>query len=188
MNTRTHTARSSANVNVANVPQAAVIGWGELTVHRSYLVHYAQRRVMDPALAEDLVHDVFEAVMTGRASFGGRSALRSWLVAILKHKIVDLVRQRTAHYSLEAMQDADDEGVTPPALVCPHAGPQALAEHRQQLRRTLARIQALPTGLRQAMELRVLQDGSTEDVCKQLAISEENLFVRLHRARKQLLS
>jgi RNA polymerase sigma-70 factor, ECF subfamily len=34
----------------------------------------------------------------------------------------------------------------------------------------------------------VLQDRSTEDVCRTLDISEDNLFVRLHRARKQLVS
>ena len=38
------------------------------------------------------------------------------------------------------------------------------------------------------MHLRVLQDQPTGAVCEALAISEENLFVRLHRARKQLLS
>jgi RNA polymerase sigma-70 factor, ECF subfamily len=180
-----------ANSNTLHPCAAAaahvIVAWSDLTAHRSYLVHYAQRRVMDPALAEDLVHDVFEAVMTGRASFAGRSALRSWLVAILKHKIVDLVRERVAHHSLEAMEDGDDEK-TPIALVCPHAGPEALADHRQQLRRTLARIEALPEGLRRVVELRVLRDASTEEVCDELSISEENLFVRLHRARKQLLS
>ena len=38
------------------------------------------------------------------------------------------------------------------------------------------------------MRLRVLEEQSTQDVCATLGISEENLFVRLHRARKQLLS
>ena len=38
------------------------------------------------------------------------------------------------------------------------------------------------------MRLRVLEEQSTEDVCRSLGISEDNLFVRLHRARKQLLS
>ena len=38
------------------------------------------------------------------------------------------------------------------------------------------------------MHLRVLQDQPTDIVCRTLAISEDNLFVRLHRARKQLLS
>ena len=52
----------------------------------------------------------------------------------------------------------------------------------------LQRIEALPPGLRDAMRLRVLEERSTEDVCRELGISEENLFVRIHRARKQLLS
>jgi RNA polymerase sigma-70 factor (ECF subfamily) len=52
----------------------------------------------------------------------------------------------------------------------------------------MARIDALPAGLRDVMRLRVLQDRSTDEVCAALSISEENLFVRLHRARKHLLS
>ena len=65
----------------------------ELAAHRAYLIRFAQRKLRDPALAEDAVHDVLEAVLAGRAAFGGRSALRSWLTGILKHKIVDLVRR-----------------------------------------------------------------------------------------------
>jgi len=56
------------------------------------------------------------------------------------------------------------------------------------LARALARIEALPAGLRDVMRLRVLQERPTREVCEALEISEENLFVRLHRARKHLLS
>jgi RNA polymerase sigma-70 factor, ECF subfamily len=161
-------------------------GWSEVTAHRSYLVLYARRRLLDPALAEDLVHDVFEAVMTGRARFEGRSALRTWLVGVLKHKIVDLVRERSAHQSLDAPGGEDDEQAL--ELECPAAGPAHHAEQRQRLRLVLARIESLPEGLRRAVELRLLHDRSTEEVCQALQISEDNLFVRLHRARRQLLS
>ena len=173
-----------------NPGMAVPVPWRDMVSHRSALVRFAKARLHDPMLAEDVVHDVFEAVLSGRAAFAGRAALRSWLTAILKHKIVDLVRERRAHYSLESMQDSDgdDDAHTPIALVCPQAGPQDLAEHRQQLQTVLTRIQALPEGLRRVMELRVLQDLSSQDVCAALTISEENLFVRLHRARKQLLS
>ena len=172
-------------------PQPLAVTWVDLAAHRSYLVQFARRRLMDPALAEDLVHDVFEAVVTGRAEFGGRSALRSWLVAILKHKIVDLVRQRVGHDSLE--QGHGDDGAderSGPGLefVCPQPRPDEVAEQRQRLHRTLRRIGELPLTLRRVIELRVLQDRSTEDVCRTLAISEQNLFVRLHRARRVLAS
>jgi RNA polymerase sigma-70 factor (ECF subfamily) len=166
------------------------VSWADMATHRAYLVGFARRRLLDPALAEDLVHDVFEAVASGAAAFGGRSALRSWLVAILKHKIVDLVRQRVGHDSLETghgggVDDGgdDDEGLQ---LVCPQPRPDEIAEQRQRLRRTLTRIAALPESLRGAVERRLLQDDSTEDVCRALAISEQNLFVRLHRARRAL--
>ncbi len=156
----------------------------EMLAHRAYLVRFAQRRMQDAALAEDVVHDVFEAVLSGRARFGGESSLRTWLTGVLKHKIVDLVRRRAAVLSLDAQADGTD-------LLeheCPQPRPDELAEQRQRLRQTLRRINELPNGLRDAMRLRVLDDQPTAQVCQALRISEENLFVRLHRARRQLLS
>ncbi len=158
------------------------VAWRDMVSHRGALVRFAKARLHDPMLAEDVVHDVFEAVLSGRAAFAGRAALRSWLTAILKHKIVDLVRQRAGTDSL----DMDDEDGPALAITCPNARPDELAEQRQLLARTLERIDALPPGLRDVVRLRVLEEESTESVCAQLAISEDNLFVRLHRARRQL--
>jgi RNA polymerase sigma-70 factor (ECF subfamily) len=155
--------------------------WTDLAAQRAFLVRYARQRLMDPTLAEDLVHDVFEAVMNGRAPFEGRSALRSWLVGILRHKIVDLVRQRSGHDSLD-VDDPDDAC----HLECTAPRPDEMAELRQRLARTLDRLGELPTALRDAMQLRVLAEQSTDTVCRALGITEANLFVRLHRARTQL--
>ena len=155
-------------------------------------MRFAQRKLLDPALAEDAVHDVFEAVMSGRASFEGRSALRSWLTAILKNKVVDIIRQRAryARYgsfdSSDGDQDAQDDGIY--QLECPDARPDELAEQRELLSQTLQRITTLAPGLRDVMQFRVLQDESSDAVCERLHISEASLFVRLHRARKQLLN
>ncbi len=170
----------------ASTVSPASLGWLDLAAHREYLVRYAERRLLDPALAEDLVHDVFEVVVSGRAAFAGRSALRSWLVGILKHKIVDLIRDRSWFQSLDAMTGDDSEPEWEPACTLP--GPPELAEQRERLAHTLRGIAALPEPLRRVMELRVLEDADTEVVCEALSISAENLFVRLHRARKQLLS
>ena len=170
----------------------APVAWADLVAQRSHLVRFAQRKLHDPMLAEDVVHDVFEAVLSGRALFAGRSALRSWLTGILKHKIVDLVRQRAVYDSLDDSDSAGDDGESQAhgamAFECPQPRPDELAEQREFLAHTLSRIDALPAGLRDVMRLRVLQDQPTDTVCQTLAISEDNLFVRLHRARKQLLS
>ncbi|HEY9065786.1 MAG TPA: sigma-70 family RNA polymerase sigma factor [Burkholderiaceae bacterium] len=169
---------------LAAAAAAAPVGWAELLPHRAALVRFAQRRLLDPTLAEDLVHDVFEAVLSGRAVYAGRAALRSWLTAVLKHKIVDTVRRNTGFESTHDI--ADDDGAL--AIECPQPRPDEIAEQQQLLARTLARIEALPSGLRDVMHLRVLDEQPTDAVCRALGISEENLFVRLHRARKQLLS
>jgi RNA polymerase sigma-70 factor, ECF subfamily len=169
---------SCSSARAASIP----VSWNQMLSHRSYLVRFAQRRLRDPSLAEDAVHDVFEAVVSGRAAFAGRAALRSWLTAVLKHKIVDSMRRHGRFESL------DDETAEHAAMPCPLPQPDELAAQRLLLARTLSRIEALPPGLRDAMRLRVLEEQTTAAVCAALGISEDNLFVRLHRARKQLLS
>ena len=162
-------------------------GWSALIAERAQLVRFARRRLLDPCLAEDLVHDVFEAVMTGRARFDGRASLRTWLTAILKHKIVDLVRARSGIESLdqEGSGGSDDsaEESAIAKLECPQPRPDEVATQRELLRHTLERIRALPQTLRLAFERRVLADEDSASVCAALGISENNLFVRLHRAR-----
>ena len=164
---------------------AANVNLNEMIAHRNYLVRFAQRRLRDPLMAEDAVHDVFEAVLSGRAVFAGRAALRSWLTAVLKNKIVDSVRRNVG---MDSLDDEDSEGHAVHAMECPQPRPDEIAEQQQLLAIALQRIEALPAGLRDVMRLRVLEEQSTEDVCRELGISEDNLFVRLHRARKQLLS
>lgn len=176
MNTNAPLPAASAQA-LAGLP----LCWSDLAQHRDALVRFARRKLMDPALAEDLVHDVFEAVISGRAAFAGRSALKSWLIGILKHKIVDLVRQRVGHHGLPG---EDEPGFAD--LVSAEPGPDERAEQRQRLRHTLDGIRRLPPGLRDVVQLRVLEDQPTADVCRRLRISEDNLFVRLHRARKAL--
>ena len=157
--------------------------------HRDYLVRFAQRKLHDPSLAEDAVHDVFEAVLSGRATFAGRSALRSWLTAVLKNKIVDVIRQRARFDTLDMDGDGDDGGEAAEARFFPgeQAGPQELTEQRERLHLALQGIEQLAPGLRDVMQFRVLQDESSGAVCRRLGISEASLFVRLHRARKQLM-
>ncbi|MEO8278450.1 MAG: sigma-70 family RNA polymerase sigma factor [Ideonella sp.] len=180
-------AAAASGVAAEPTADAAIaVSWPEMISHRSYLIRFAQRKLHDPVLAEDVVHDVFEAVISGRASFAGRAALRSWLTAILKHKIIDLVRQRAHFDAFETDDGSDESGAN--LVECPHARPDEVAEQREALQHTLARIDNLPPGLRDVMRLRILFDQPTEEVCASLSISEENLFVRLHRARKQLLS
>ena len=116
--------------------------------------------------------------------FGGRAALRSWLTAVLKHKIVDAVRRAPLHESL----DDERRRRRPPATTSParSRGPDEVAEQRQLLARALAGIDALPAGAaRRDAAARARGALRPSRSARELGISEENLFVRVHRARKQ---
>ncbi len=174
-----------------NANPCAPAPWDEMLMHRKFLVRFAQRRLHDPNLAEDVVHDVFEAVLSGRAAFAGRSALRTWLTAILKNKIVDLVRQRAGVDGSRNAAWLDPQGpewdpTEGADYACPLPQPEQIAEQRQLLAQTLRRIEALPSSLREAMILSVLLDQPSAIVCKTLDITSNNLFQRLFRARQQL--
>jgi RNA polymerase sigma-70 factor, ECF subfamily len=168
----------------ASKDEGVALGWADLVPHRDYLVRYAQRQLRDATQAEDVVHDVFEAVMSGRARFSGRSALRSWLTAVLKNKVVDLIR---ASARCDTTLDGDEDSSAHAYLECQQPRPDEVAEQRERLRHTLGRIATLPRTLQDIVQLRLLGDATSEEVCEQLHISANSLFVGLHRARKQLM-
>src|SRR4051812_20895636 len=61
--------------------------------HGDGLYRYALLRLRSPDLAADIVQDTFVEALRARRSFAGRSSERTWLVGILRHKIVDHLRK-----------------------------------------------------------------------------------------------
>lgn len=160
----------------------------DLCRHREPLLRYARRHLRDAALAEDVVHDVLATVLAGQARFSRRSSLRTWLVGILKHKIVDVLRSRSGEHSLEAMLDAEAAPRPLPVALSDAHDPALLVEQRQALRRVQSRLEALPAPLRRCFELHVVLGHSTAEVCGALDITPGNLWVRVHRVRQTLLA
>ena len=54
----------------------------------------AHLQLRDADLAEDVVQETIVAALGAREGFSQRSSVRTWLTGILKHKIVDAIRQR----------------------------------------------------------------------------------------------
>ena len=61
--------------------------------HGDFLFAFAMLRLRDPVLAEDAVQETLLAALQGWERFGGKSAERTWLAGILKHKITDQFRR-----------------------------------------------------------------------------------------------
>jgi len=166
----------------------------DLATHRGAMLRFARRKIRDEELAEDAVQDALLAALSSRESFQGKSALRTWLIGILNHKIQDVFR-RESRYVRQAAADGDDADgsgddsllETLPAMIAGDTHDPLREVARRRMHAKLAReVDALPPTLKEVFVLQVIEGVSTEDVCRRLNITEANCWVRLHRARKRL--
>ncbi|MCX7274178.1 MAG: sigma-70 family RNA polymerase sigma factor [Burkholderiales bacterium] len=185
------TATVAATANALAATASAAM---ELAAHRGAMLNFARRRIRDAELAEDAVQDALLAALSSRESFQGKSALRTWLIGILNHKIQDVFR-RESRYVRQSAADADAEDAggesalleSQPALEAGDGNDPLQEVARRHLQARLAReIDLLPPTLKEVFVLQVIEGVSTEEVCHRLGITEANCWVRLHRARKRL--
>jgi RNA polymerase sigma-70 factor (ECF subfamily) len=165
-----------------------------LSAHGDYLFNLAVGQVRDPLVAEDLVQETFLAALKARERFSGRSSDRTWLVGILRHKIYDHLRRvcRERPVRSEQMVARPDQEAWDNSVLWAHevaaecmepSRRMELAELRGALEIALGK---LPTRIAQVFQLYAVEERPNREVCARLNISENNLWVMLHRARKQL--
>lgn len=171
-------------------PIAAAPSPAELVAHRGAMLRFARRRIRDEELAEDAVQDALVAALSNLGSFQGQSALRTWLIGILNHKIQDTFRREGRYVQVDdaGRGEGADDGFDRLAQAQPAAfDDPAAAVARARLREALLEeIEALPHTLRVVFVMQVLEGCETAQVCRRLGITEANCWVRLHRARKRL--
>lgn len=164
--------------------------------HGDALFRYAMSRVGDRTVAEDLVQETFLAALQAQERFRGAAAPRTWLIGVLRHKVVDHHRlsgrerplgdrEEPESDSLEGVFDARGRWVKRPGRWTP-AAPAGEVERREfwEFFRLCADGVAGRAG--EAFALRVLSDLSAVDVCKVLDVKATNLWVLLHRARSKI--
>lgn len=162
--------------------------------HGDALFRYALLRTRDRSSAEDLVQETFLAALKSRSEFKGQSELRTWLIGILRHKIVDHLRKRPGSPLPGPSDDSDpliDGGfgpngrwVRPPAAF--EIDPALLAENQEFWDVLRNCIEGMPGRAGEAFSMRMISDMPAEEVCKVLSVTSTNLWVLLHRARARL--
>jgi RNA polymerase sigma-70 factor (ECF subfamily) len=162
--------------------------------HGDYLYRFALARINDPSAAEDLVQETFLAALVARKNFESRSGVRTWLTAILKHKIVDYFRKNSkeqAREDIETIGEAIDSlfDNTGQWKIKPgkwYVNPMKIYEQKEFLKILYACLAKLPERLANAFVLREMEGLSTEEICKALDVSATNSWVMLYRARMGL--
>jgi len=166
----------------------------ELERHRPYLLRFALLQLRDRTAAEDAVQDTLLAALQGASRFAGQSSVRTWLVGILKHKIIDGIRKTAREQPVErsgvdGAEDIDaffsDDGhfADPPKE---WATPERSLEERRFFEALERCLQSLPRNTASAFTMREFLGLETEEICKELGISTSNCWVMLYRARMSL--
>ena len=163
---------------------------------RDYLLKFARLQLRNEAWAEDTVSDTLLAALDKPQAVGNRSQLKTWLVGILKHKVVDALRQHSREVchcddALDSMEDpldylgfkADGHFIEAPAE---WGDPEQQASSRQFFEVLETCTSQLPAVQGRLFLMREWLELSSEEICKELQLTPTNLYVQLHRARLRL--
>ncbi len=162
--------------------------------HADYLFNYAIGRVSDAEIAKDLVQETFMAGLNSSKNFKGDAAERTWLVSILKRKVIDHYRKSNskkgkAEVRMSYSSDTDAEGDWLEQQVAdPFSKDGDNVMENEELGMAIQDcISKLPEKQALVFKMKTIQDMSTEDVCNELGINPSNLWVMIHRARTALM-
>lgn len=163
---------------------------------RPQLMRYARLQTRNEAWAEDAVSETLLVALEKPGSFAGRSQLKTWLVGILKHKLVDQVRKHTREVTVGQRSDEEGRDELEALLFDDNGGfrelpvawgdPQAVLGQQQFIQVLDACVEHLPERLGRVFMMREWLELETEEICKEVGITPTNLWVMLHRARLRL--
>lgn len=161
---------------------------------RPALLKYARLQLRNDAWAEDAVSETLLAALEKPQSFSGNSQLKTWLIGILKHKLVDQIRKNCREMSTTASSD-DAEDLDDLLFASDGhwremqhdwGNPEDVLRQVDFMKVLEACVEKLPGQQGRLFMMREWLELESDEICKELAITPTNLWVMLHRARLRL--
>ena len=159
---------------------------------RPQLLRFARAQLRNDAWSEDAVGDTVLAALARPQAFAGQSQLKTWLVGILKHKLIDQIRRHGREVSTTTDDEEDLDGLlfnasghwrTAPAE---WGDPEAALGRREFFEVLELCVENLPGVQGRVFMMREWLELDSAEICKELGITATNLWVLLHRARLRL--
>ncbi len=165
--------------------------WVEL--YADYLFNYTISRVDDHDISKDIIQETFYSALKSVPNFKGLASERTWLISILKRKIIDYYRKINSikgksEIRISFYQAGEQEGNWIEERVpAKWENTSDYDLEQEELSQTLVHcIGGLPEKYAMVFKMKTVQKMETEDICKDLDITPSNLWVIIHRARTQL--
>ncbi|MFQ3578934.1 MAG: RNA polymerase sigma factor [Bacteroidales bacterium] len=163
-------------------------------IYKNYckaLYNYALKKVKTPEIAQDLVHDTFMSAMNKLETFRGESSIKSWLIAILNRKIYDLYRKKSTNNEIAFSYVSVANNTKEHCGFCErltlfHDHNFETFDNSYTGKAIQKALDKLPVLWKKAFIMREIEELETEDICKELQISKNNLWVMIFRSKKIL--
>ena len=150
--------------------------------HNQRIYRAALAITRNDAEAEDVMQDAYVRAFQHLGQFSGRAQFSTWLTRIAVHEALARNRKNGRSESLDAITEATGDSIMP----SDSADPETQASTAEMTRVLEQAMLALPDSYRAVIMLRDIEEMSTAEAAEVLDITEENLKVRLHRARSLL--
>jgi len=152
--------------------------------HNQLLYRVARSVLRNDGEAEDVMQDAYVRAYEHLDQFAGRARFSTWLTRIAVHEALARQRRGNRYQELDSMSDREGDPMDRLATLAPD--PEQQASNSETRRLLEEAVEKLPDAYRTIFMLRDVEEMSTSDTAHVLDISEENVKVRLHRARALL--
>src|ERR1700727_1537587 len=156
--------------------------------HESRVFRFLRRNVRNEAAANDLMQEVWFAVVRGAANYQPTAKFTTWLFTIAHNRTVDMIRANRRLQSLDAGDDADAGASSPLERLAdsPKLEPLAQVQTQDEAAALLSAVAQLPAGQRAAFLLQAEGDLSVEEIADATGSCFERVKSRLRYARTKL--
>ncbi|WP_372661126.1 RNA polymerase sigma factor [Hydrogenophaga sp.] len=153
--------------------------------HALGLWRFVQRSAHNPALADDLVQDVWFKLVQQAPQYQVRARFRTWLFTLAHHRLVDHWRTHKPHASLDA-ETEDGAALADLLAAASGFGPERRLESREQAQALLDALAELPAPQREAFLLQAEGGLSLDEIAQTTGVNLQTAKSRLRYARNRL--
>lgn len=165
---------------------------------RQQMIKFAFLQLSSLPQAEDVVQEALTSAFQNLDSFKGRAAFKTWVFAILKNKIIDVVRQKSRLVAMSELFKDEESELSIDALFDAsghwhkYEAPQAWQSPEEMMEQAdfwiifEACLNHLPAKYAQVFMMREVIELSSNEICSKLELSISNFNVLMYRSRTRL--
>lgn len=181
-------ARSAASAQDDDCLLQAIAAQDQTALHMLYdryaaSVHaFVSRRIDSAHVADEVTNDTFVEIWRGAGKFEHRSSVKTWMLGIAKHKVMDAMRSR---YRLADIEQAN-EGERLDEVPDQSPGPYEQALGRQRGAHLVECFDALPPDHRECLHLSIVEGMTLNEIAKVVNVPSNTVGTRIHHAKHKL--